>query len=263
MPKPETHGFFKDTPELREREKMGAQEHFLNARVVGQPEAAHRTWGFHMRSGTGVTHLCTRPPHLRMRALPRRADDADDAESDNDGDGGGHGRELSDDSEAGSDSDSEGDPAADASEPLKFMDGTIEQYENRPHDDDDDPNSQPLAGTSPNSTWEAMLYPDFHRYYRVVKGRSIPKSNREAHEREYWPCTRGGEQLVATDEGQDQAIVPSARYVVPRQARSREPLPVAIDWLEPQRDAERYFYHQLLTKTPFRNSTPSSFMSRL
>ena len=196
-----------------------------------------------------------------MRALPRRADDADDAESDNDGDGGGRGRELSDDSEAGSDSDSEGDPAADASEPLKFMDGTIEQYENRPHDDDDDPNSQPLAGTSPNSTWEAMLYPDFHRYYRVVKGRSIPKSNREAREREYWPCTRGGEQLVATDEGQDQAIVPSARYVVPRQARSREPLPVAIDWLEPQRDAERYFYHQLLTKTPFRNSTPSSFIA--
>jgi hypothetical protein len=34
VPKAEPHGFFKDTPELRERKGMGSQVHFLNARVV-------------------------------------------------------------------------------------------------------------------------------------------------------------------------------------------------------------------------------------
>ena len=269
VPKPEPHGYFHDTPELRKREKMGPQEHFLDARVVGQPEAAHRTWGYHMRSGTGVVHLCTKPPHLRMRALPRSANDEEDDDSGDEGEGDdarGRGRELSDASFSGSDSAAEDEPAANASEPLKFMDGTIEQYENRPRDDEDDEQSRTLPGTSPDGTWESILYPDFHRYYRVVLGRNIPKSNRRAQEqREYWRCTRGGDVAdggEAAEGGRNgDGITLSAHYVVPRQARSKQPLPVAVDWLEPDRHGDRYFYHQLLLKTPFRNSMPSSFVS--
>jgi hypothetical protein len=260
VPKPEPHGFFKDTAELRKREKMGAQEHFLNARVVGQPEAAHRTWGFHMRSGTGVTHLCTKPPHLRMRALPRSAKDANDESDEEEEDMPGR-READDESDAGSGAEVDDDVAANSTAPLKFMDGTIEQYENRPLDDEHDPdNTQPLSGTSTDGTWEAMLYPEFHRHYRVVLGRSIPKSNRTARERQYWRCTEGGVAAEAAADGGD-VIVPSAHYVVPRQARSLAPLPVAIDWLEPDQHGERYFYHQLLIKQPFRDATPSCFIS--
>ena len=139
MPKPETHGIFKDTKDVREREQMGSQMHFLDARMVGMPEAAHRTWGFHMRSGAGVTHLCTKPPHLRMRALARAPkeleQDHDDGSDDDDAGGGGGGgwQGESDDSDDGAASDEEADPA-DADSPLKFEDGTIEQYENRPQD---------------------------------------------------------------------------------------------------------------------------------
>ena len=126
--KAEPHGFFKDSAELRDREDMPPAERYLNARVVSMPEAVHRTWGFDMRAGTGVTHLVTQPPHLRMRALARqpardeKASDEDSSESDDDDDN-----------------------------QLKFSDGTVEQYENRPADE---------AG---DDYWATMLYPNFHR----------------------------------------------------------------------------------------------------
>jgi len=124
--KPEPHGFFKDSHELREREDMPPAERYLNARVVSMPEAVHRTWGFDMRAGTGVTHLVTQPPHLRMRALARKPSAS-----------------TSDDSSSNADSDDDAK--------LKFSDGTLEEYENRPADD---------AG---DDYWATMLYPDFHR----------------------------------------------------------------------------------------------------
>ena len=71
--KPEPHGFMSDTCELRAREEMSDGERFLNARVVGMPEAVHRAWGFCMRAGTNVVHLMTKPPYKRMRAIPRGA----------------------------------------------------------------------------------------------------------------------------------------------------------------------------------------------
>ena len=70
--KPEPHGFMSDTSELRAREEMSDGERFLNARVVGMPEAVHRAWGFCMRAGTNVVHLMTKPPYKRMRAIPKR-----------------------------------------------------------------------------------------------------------------------------------------------------------------------------------------------
>ena len=75
--KPEPHGFLSDTAELRERDEMSDRERFLCARVVGMPEAVHRTWGFRMRAGTSAVHLTTKPPHKRMRAIPRSQPAAD------------------------------------------------------------------------------------------------------------------------------------------------------------------------------------------
>ena len=69
--KPEPNGILADTDELRARENMSDAERFLNCRIVGMPEACHRTWGFHMRAGTNVVHLITKIPHKRMRAIPR------------------------------------------------------------------------------------------------------------------------------------------------------------------------------------------------
>ena len=48
--KPEPHGILTDTEELRARDNMSDAERFLNARMVGMPEACHRTWGFHMKA---------------------------------------------------------------------------------------------------------------------------------------------------------------------------------------------------------------------
>ena len=120
---------------LREREEMPNAERFLNARVVSMPEAVHRTWGFRMRSGTGVTHLNTQLPHLRMRAIQARAteDRNNDAESDSESEGNSEG---------------EGDDCG-----LQFADGALEQYQNRPTDED---------GTD-DGYWGSMLYTDFHR----------------------------------------------------------------------------------------------------
>ena len=134
--KPEPHGFMSDTSELRAREEMSDCKRFLNARVVGMPEACHRTWGFHMIVGSCVTHLCTSAPYLRMRSIPRRGanEDADSDESD-----------YSDESE-------DDEPAV--PELLRFADGTLEQYMNRPIDDE-----------GQADYWETMLYPNFHRMW--------------------------------------------------------------------------------------------------
>ena len=197
--KPEESGELHDTAELREREDMGKQLHFLEARVIGMPEAVQRTWGYKMRSRHPVTTLCTKLPHLRMRALNMRRG-GNTAESDAEDESLGQ----RDSGDVGSDAESHADaeyavyppsspphlpctsPAPHASpvhltcsppehlctssafryEPeraprrLKFADGTIEQYENRPLDSDD-------------MQWEDMLYPEFHRRYRIVRGADV------------------------------------------------------------------------------------------
>ena len=139
---------------------MSPQEHFLNGRIVGMPEAVHRTWGFHMRSGTGVTHLCTKPPHLRMRALARAAKGNQDDDSDADVDNIAANNNGTDGSDGGDSGASDGDYCSDTegerqSCNLQFIDGTIEQYENRPIEHDLSP------------PFDSMLYPDFHRRYFV------------------------------------------------------------------------------------------------
>lgn len=149
--KPEPNGFFKDTSELRERDDMPPAERFLNACVVAMPEAVHRTWGFNMRAGTGVTHLITQLPHLRMRAIrsePHAASTDDEDEDETDG---------------------EDEGAANASTKLEYADGTLEQYQNRPTCEDGE------AGD-----WGKMLYPDFHRKYACAQRLSPASPSQQA-----------------------------------------------------------------------------------
>ena len=79
---------------------------FLVARKVGAPEVIFTLAGWNLREGESVTHLETRPPARRRRALARRIDTGNDDGDDRcDGDG---------------------------SLPLRFADGQLEQYMKRP-----------------------------------------------------------------------------------------------------------------------------------
>jgi hypothetical protein len=219
--KPEPHGFMSDTSELRAREEMSDGERFLNARVVGMPEAVHRAWGFCMRAGTNVVHLTTKPPYKRMRAIPRSqgANSESDSESDSGENGGASAKEL------------------------RFADGVLEHYMNRPIDDD-----------GQSEYWENMTYPDFHRMYRCKLGKNVCKS--DVQSRKFYACTDAGKVLVDGEE-----IDGSAMYCVPCFARSDKTRPVVIDWTLPDKHGQDYYYQQLLLKVPFRCADPGSFIS--
>ena len=224
--KPEPHGYLGDTAELQAREEMSESQRFLNARVVGMPEAVHRTWGFRMKAGTSAVHLTCKPPHKRMRAVHRRQP-----------------TEGNSDSECESDSESESsqEPMA---KPLRFMDGVLEHYMNRPVDAD-----------GQAEYWETMCYPDFHRMYRLKQGKNICKTTIE--EREFYACTDGGKTLIDDSDG----IISSAWYTVPCFARSKATCPVVLSWLLPDKHGDDYYYQQLVLKVPFRTAAPTDFMS--
>jgi hypothetical protein len=92
--KPEPHGSHANDGAQDERDPQSNRARFLNARVVGAPEAAFRLFGYRMHSATGVTALCTKPPEWRLRAV-RLA-------------------------------------VVDCEEGLSYVDGTLEKYANRP-----------------------------------------------------------------------------------------------------------------------------------
>ena len=225
--KPEPHGFLSDTAELRARDEMSDRERFLCARVVGMPEAVHRTWGFRMRAGTSAVHLTTKPPHKRMRAIPRSQPAVVDS-----------------DSECESNSESESSQEL-AAKPLRFVDGVLEHYMNRPNDPD-----------GQADYWETMCYPDFHRKYRLSKGKDI--CNTTIDEGEYYACTDGG-KVIIDDDSND--IISSAWYCVPCFARSKATRPVVLTWLLPDKHGDDYYYQQLVLKVPFRTAAPADFMS--
>ena len=96
-----------DSEALRLREKLAdtsGQVRFLTGRVIGAPEAVFYLFGFPIKKGEEITHLTTLPPSRRRRALAARPKvpegEADDEE-----------------------------PPS-----LRFADGAIEQYCNRPTD---------------------------------------------------------------------------------------------------------------------------------
>ena len=103
--KTEPHGVVGDSAALRRRQGLDSERmRYLTARIVGAPEAVFRMFGYSMKVGCGVTHLCTKPPGQRKRALARVLHD-DDAGS------------------AG----------------MRFWDGTLEQYARRPLSQADGP----------------------------------------------------------------------------------------------------------------------------
>ena len=96
-----------DSEALRLREKLAdasGQVRFLTGRVIGAPEAVFYLFGFPIKKGEEITHLTTLPPSRRRRALAARPKvpegEADDEE-----------------------------PPS-----LRFADGAVEQYCNRPTD---------------------------------------------------------------------------------------------------------------------------------
>ena len=97
--KPEPHGIIGDSGALRARNgDVSPQMHFLNARIVGAPEVIFRLFGYEMKHGRAVTHLCTRPPGARRRAMARLNVNARDVDAFQ----------------------------------VRFFDGTLEQYARRP-----------------------------------------------------------------------------------------------------------------------------------
>ena len=210
-------------------------ERFLNCRVVGMPEACHRTWGFHMKASTNAVHLITKVPHKRMRAIPRCKNTTNDSDSDSD----------SNISEANSnpEDDEDSEPEEIPTE-LRFQDGVLEHYMNRPVDAD-----------GQRDYWEPMLYPDFHRKYRLMLGKKIGITDIKL--KRYRACTNRGEQLVNEEEG----IVNTAMYCVPCVARSDATRPVVADWLLPDKHGDEYYYQQLLMKVSFRSAAPSDLIS--
>lgn len=250
MTKPEPTGLLHDDANLRHREDRADQgERFLNGRVVGMPEAAHRTWGFRLRAGTSVVHLVTRPPHLRMRSL-QRVDTRDVSSlSDDDDSGASDVGDTEDRSDCGSDDGGEEDedPAEeDTEKPLKFFDGTLEQYMNRPCNI---VHNLRQASAFQATDWEALTYPDFHRRFRVVNVKKVSKSDME-HKR-VMPCTMRGQPV-------DQPEF----VTVPRFTRQPDtPAPVSYDFLLPHKHGESYWYQTRLLRWPFRNSEPAELLS--
>ena len=98
-----------------------------------------------MKSGTTTTHLITKLPHKRMRAVPNsKSTPAEVSDSDSD----------------------ESDSEENADKAMKFLDGVLELYMNRPSDDNVD---------TPNG-WEEMKYAEFHRRYKVKRGKDLSKT---------------------------------------------------------------------------------------
>ena len=149
--KPEPHGVITDTAGLRQRgNNESAQMRFLNARIVGSPEAVFRLFGFYMKQGEAATHLCTKAPGTRRRAIARVMQN--------------------------------GDPNLAA---LRFFDGTMEQYARRPRRSR--PAGQPQSRnvrTMPD--FEQMLYRSFHENYEVMPIRSLTDVQRNGTA--WWVC---------------------------------------------------------------------------
>jgi len=112
--KPEPSGLVPDTDSLRERQNR-RQTRFLNARLVGAPEAIAHLLGYVLKEGEAVLFLCTQPPSSRRRALRPTARLADhDGDAGDGGDGGiGDGND--------------GDNGATETNLMRFYDGHIEK----------------------------------------------------------------------------------------------------------------------------------------
>ena len=184
-----------------------------------------------------------------MRSL-QRVDTRDVSSlSDDDVSGASDVGDTEDRSDCGSDDGEEDDeePAEeDTEKPLKFFDGTLEQYMNRPCNI---VHNLRQASAFQATDWEALTYPDFHRRFRVVNIKKVSKSDME-HKR-VMPCTMRGQPV-------DQPEF----VTVPRFTRQPDtPAPVSYDFLLPHKHGESYWYQTRLLRWPFRNSEPAELLS--
>eukprot|EP00966_Prymnesium_polylepis_P319939 7376353-Prymnesium_polylepis.1 len=102
-----------------------------------------------MKEGEAITHLTTQPPEQRHRCLMCRQLALDGSDSD--------------------DSDGDGNAPADgtsASDGLRFLDGLIKKYQNRPE-------GEALLPDGTVLDWESITYPHFWRRFDVQTYSSI------------------------------------------------------------------------------------------
>eukprot|EP00966_Prymnesium_polylepis_P298229 6891389-Prymnesium_polylepis.1 len=85
--------------------------------------------------------------------------------------------------------------------------------------------------------FEGLTYPDFHRHFNVCRFSDLTQRARRSGA--YW----------SLDES-------SPRYIEMRPTAR----PVWWDWLLPGRHFNRFYYHLLLLRAPFRECTPSAFI---
>ena len=211
--KPEPHDIIGDSDGLRRRNgDLSPQMHFLNARIVGAPEVIFRLFGYEMKHGRAVTHLCTRPPGARRRAMARLNVNAQDADAFN----------------------------------LRFFDGTLEQYARRP------------KGVVDGVDFGAMLYPEFHRAFEVKKWRDMTAGQRDRSDVAMRCIALPGEDetTMLVDDALAGGPHAHSRWVVARESVR----PVWYDWMLPSKHGTLYFYQRLLLRTPWRDSTPESFI---
>ena len=149
-----------------------------------------------------------------------------------------------------------------AAEELRFEDGKIEQYQNRPRSRHPapvlEPNRQgrtpplqpqvPFSDTNPDFC--SMTYPDFHSKYKTVRAKALTATRLEQNNM----CWRSINQPALTPDEKPHL---DDRYVVAR----AETVPIAYDWRLPDRHGPLYFYQKLVLNRPFRDSTPSAMIT--
>ena len=94
--------------------------------------------------------------------------------------------------------DEDSEPEQETPNELRFLDGVLEQYMNRPN-----------VADGQDEYWESMLHPEFHRKYRLMRGKKIGKTYIKFNK--YHACTDRGTALVNADDG----IINTAKVLVP------------------------------------------------
>lgn len=212
--KPEPYGTLVDNEALRQRDgNVAPQARFLQARVVGAPEAVYRALGYHLRSSAPVVHLSTNPPERRMRSLLRHTE-----------------RERKRKQR-------DGEELQDSDYELRFADGAEQLYAKRPQ----------------NFTFEPMLYGDFHSRYEVRRHDKLTKSQLERGHGFGWWLLLGEPSLDELSEEDTKKV----RCVVERP----EPKAIAVAWRLPDKHGPLYFYQKLMLNCPWRDCTPTAFLT--
>jgi hypothetical protein len=169
-----------------------------------------------MKSGIGTIHLVTQAPGTRRRAIYRKGT-----------------REVAEDA------------AENPDEIVRFYDGVLEQYMNRP-----DGSVQKSTGSIFSHNFEDILYADYHRGFQRVSGKELKTKKKHCDDGSYYLNHSQHESTPGTID--DECF-----YTIERNSR----IPVSWDWLLPHSHGLLYYYQRLLLATPFRSARPTDFIS--